>query len=390
MAQLKYADLSKRDNANKFIDKAFGRKGDDGGANENNWAAEKVGQFFSESVTIGNTKYTKYDENLPTVLTSALKSPTIILHGRDTKGDRVNVRLTHLDKTAEFGGQGSKGNAGHKFERVLDRQLRLCTEGKCCTGKYADETKHLIKVLSESHGSAVANKGGRKDRPIEWEGKANKGRPLIVSGESIYIEPKSPKKHGPLLTDITVHMMKGGPAYLSLKSTDTVTFVNAGVTKHFLKADEIKKGQVTTKKGEKLLQAFGINNALFCKVFNDYERGGVSQKENVTNQINKSVLEGFMATAIGAGYHMIHEVRGKITHYWVGEKENGNFAKIVGNVIVHYGGLRGGGKRIDIEFGNTYYNFKVNIRNKQGGKYPSHIMMDYTPGPGLTTLKTTL
>ena len=125
-------------------------------------------------------------------------------------------------------------------------------------------------------------------------------------------------------------------------------------------------------------------------MFNDYDRGGVSQKEDVTNQISKSVLEGFMATAIGANYHMIHEVRGKITHYWVGEKENKKFSKIVGKVIVHYGGLRGGGKRIDIEFGNTYYNFKVNIRNKQGGNYPSHIMMDYTPGAGLTALKTTL
>jgi hypothetical protein len=44
---------------------------------------------------------------------------------------------------------------------------------------------------------------------------------------------------------------------------------------------------------------------------------------------------------------------------------------------VYYGGLGGNGKRIDITFESPTYSFKVNIRNKQGGLYPSHIMCDY-------------
>jgi len=57
--------------------------------------------------------------------------------------------------------------------------------------------------------------------------------------------------------------------------------------------------------------------------------------------------------------------------------KNGAMATINGDVIIDYGGRSGKGKRVDIRFSNTYFDFKVNIRNKQGGKYPSHIMCDY-------------
>ena len=45
--------------------------------------------------------------------------------------------------------------------------------------------------------------------------------------------------------------------------------------------------------------------------------------------------------------------------------------------IIYYGGLGGSGKRVDITFESPTYKFKINIRNKQGGLYPSHIMCDY-------------
>ena len=37
----------------------------------------------------------------------------------------------------------------------------------------------------------------------------------------------------------------------------------------------------------------------------------------------------------------------------------------------------GQAKRIDVQIMTPMYEFKVNIRNKQGGLYPSHIMCDY-------------
>ena len=48
-----------------------------------------------------------------------------------------------------------------------------------------------------------------------------------------------------------------------------------------------------------------------------------------------------------------------------------------GKPKVLYGGVDGKGKRVDITFESKDYFFKVNIRNKQGGLYPSHIMCDY-------------
>jgi hypothetical protein len=105
----------------------------------------------------------------------------------------------------------------------------------------------------------------------------------------------------------------------------------------------------------------------------------IGQAEDVTKHVPKSTLSKFMQTAIGANYFMIHELNGKIYYWWVGEKENKEYANISGSSIkVFYGGKKGNGKRIDVEFSNKYYDFKMNIRNKQGGQYPSHIMLDYT------------
>jgi hypothetical protein len=53
-------------------------------------------------------------------------------------------------------------------------------------------------------------------------------------------------------------------------------------------------------------------------------------------------------------------------------------SKITSPVTVYYGGKSGKGVRIDIEFRSSIYEFKINIRDKQGKSgYPSHIMMDY-------------
>ena len=46
--------------------------------------------------------------------------------------------------------------------------------------------------------------------------------------------------------------------------------------------------------------------------------------------------------------------------------------------IAYYGGMKSGGKRIDIVVDTPYITLKFNIRNKQGGVYPSHIMCDYS------------
>ena len=50
---------------------------------------------------------------------------------------------------------------------------------------------------------------------------------------------------------------------------------------------------------------------------------------------------------------------------------------LVNNVNILYGGNTGTGKRVDVSFSNKNFEFKLNIRNKSGGVYPTNIMLDY-------------
>ena len=76
---------------------------------------------------------------------------------------------------------------------------------------------------------------------------------------------------------------------------------------------------------------------------------------------------------------MVHGFEnGKVFHWSVGPNSSSSWSKGISKAIIYYGGKSGTGKRIDMEFSNEYFDFKLNIRNKQSGIYPSHIMLDYT------------
>ena len=380
MATLSYADLKKRNNMHKFIDKTFGRKGNDGGDNENNWMVNKDGLFMSESIEIGGTIYKKYDEILPELLISAKNANAagIFLHGKFSNGKTARIKLSQLEKSSEFGGQGTKGNKGHQFEALLESRLKECLSSRCCKGPYAEQSKHLLELISKE----------LKSNPMKAEqmGGKNQPRPIkFISGKP-YIHPPKPMDHGAKLTDITVSMSGNKDAYLSLKSGGTLTFINAGVASDLFLQSEMETGMVKKSSGVSLLEIFGIDNSKFCRIFNNYGSGEKIENHmvDVTSQVNKNNLNNFMRTAIGANYFMIHEVNGKIYYWWVGEQENRKYSDISGSrVIAYYGGKSGKGKRLDVQFSNSYYDFKMNIRNKQSGLYPSHIMLDYVSKPAI-------
>ena len=99
-------------------------------------------------------------------------------------------------------------------------------------------------------------------------------------------------------------------------------------------------------------------------------------------------MNKFLETAIGSNYFMIHGKSGGIDFYHMSKSTNKSASKVSGNMTIYYGGKDGKGKRIDIQFSNQHFDFKLNIRNKQAGVYPSHIMLDYTTKniPGKITL----
>ena len=104
-----------------------------------------------------------------------------------------------------------------------------------------------------------------------------------------------------------------------MKSTKIITFINAGVSKdYFTQQDMEKNGMVTLKPGIALLDAFGLDNALFCSVFNHYGSGRKFAIVDV--KPDKSKLENFMQLQ-SANYHMIHELQGSVYYWFVGDAE---------------------------------------------------------------------
>ena len=74
---------------------------------------------------------------------------------------------------------------------------------------------------------------------------------------------------------------------------------------------------------------------------------------------------------------MVHGGVGPIKIFKVDESYMKRASNINGSLVVHYGGMSGKGKRVDITCESSVYKFTINLRNKQSGKFPSHIMCDY-------------
>ena len=252
---------------------------------------------------------------------------------------------------------------------------------------------YILDKCSDDMGSAVIDVDGTA-------GAKNTPRPLHP-GMKPYISPLSHKGHGKLLTDITLEHKNGAKSFLSLKYSSTLTFVNAGVKVRHFPVNEIKNGQIKRSAGAALLKVLGIDNELFCNVFKDrpfwYKKGDnekllLKEKEgtnpkgtkiwkvNVKKKINKKLFKKLISTAIGSNYYMVHGLPPNNVWFWnmtAAINQGASKPLMTGPIWVYYGGKLGNGKRIDMEFSNAYFDFKLNIRNKQGGLYPSHLMLDY-------------
>lgn len=293
------------------------------------------------------------------------------LQGQNT---RKEYPLNKLQKSEEFGGQpagGTRVNKGIQFEHDFVDVSNKILSGQKYDGKYARQITKIMERTAKEVGSPVVK--------VEPVGGMNQPRPLAESSGQMYIEPAQHYKHGEKLTDINYIHANGKKSYLSLKYSSTLTFMNAGVVQA-LPAKEIKEGTIKNPLGKQILETFSIDNDIFCDVFNKYGKG--TKFPTVKTRINATKLKKFLQTCIGSNYWMVHGMDGGKIYFWEMSRErNPMFASVSGNVEIQYGGKQGRGKRIDIVFSNRYFDFKVNIRNKQGGLYPSHIMCDYTSKP---------
>jgi len=331
-------------------------------------------------------KYPKLSINDPLVLDPNSPNTAKISRSlqRDSKfieylNDELDIELDPIDGAKWNGisikwGEGSRGGRGIKskglgFEGELVADLELLREeGISESNKdqfiYPDLTIEISKELG-------LKKGNFKVIP---EGAKNQSRPLGFKSGGPVVE-FSQGSAAETLTDITIDK-KGTKYYLSAKFGNTLTFFNSGITK-ILPASEIKAGKITNSDGVALLDTFGIDNEIFCKVFNDYPDADFSKVNGASTKYSIPKMKNLIKSGIGEGYYMV-KAGGKSSQFEHIDSKYTDTASDVSAPVIYYGGIGGNGKRVDVTFESPTYKFKINIRNKQGGLYPTHIMCDYT------------
>jgi len=279
---------------------------------------------------------------------------------RNTGISSVNIKFGN-------GSSGNRGvnNRGNLFEPQFADALLAWWKGETVSNReMLDAIEHLDKTYNLRKG---------KKLKIDVVGGENTKRPLVFSPDIMLTNPKGTGNNvGPSVTDITL-TLDGKEIYLSLKLGTTVTFFNVGI-RTVLTPEEIKSYSIKNPNGKKLLKLFGIDEKLFCDVFNGRLERGMSKVSNV----DRAKMQKLLKSGIGEGYHIIHKLTGRILSKKMDTAALEKAAR-VNNATIYYGGKTGTGKRVDIEMESETYRFKLNMRDTQGKDgYPTRLMCDFS------------
>ena len=301
---------------------------------------------------------------------------SISFTGKFTKSGQIKTaKLTEFLKTEEFGGQGAKKvNAGNLFEKEFEHSLQCKLQCVCKKTKYDKEAQQLLDLIGPSVN------GGKQSLPgVTWAGPANQKRTLVEQGGNVVVntEKKVTEDIGSIVTDITTYWggEKENPQYLSLKFGNTLTFINSGVSRVFLE-NEFKNATFKHPIAKSLFKTFGLDPVKFAQSFSAYPHAKSLGKDTNPNY-DKAKMQKLLRYCIGHNYWMVHGGTGTMKMFKVDQAYLNQASSIQGGLTIHYGGMSGKGKRVDMTCESSKYKFTWNIRNKQSGKFPSHIMCDY-------------
>tara|TARA_R110002020_G_scaffold130733_1_gene292338 strand:- start:74 stop:1249 length:1176 start_codon:yes stop_codon:yes gene_type:complete len=389
MANLDATQLRKRSNAVIFANKIFG-------LGNNNLFATDNGPFRASGVNIGNYKFGEWEyragqltssnakmaKDLEQFLMSTSGNIPIELLGTYPPSKRLqSVPIKKCIKSEEFGGlTGKKENKGIAFERDFHESLLWACGARKGKGKYPNSCEALIQAIKKKTGKSAI------DATIR--GGENQPRPLSAGP---IVGPSSHKAHGELLTDIDLMVQGGGAVPLSLKFGSTLTFMNAGVGRIFTK-QELDEGIITNNIARDVMDMLGLDEKLFGATFSGFASGTFKPTSvDVTNMVNRTKFKKFLTTAIGSNYWMVHgKENGNVSFWFMNPSDINKYADLGSQkMMLYYGGKASPAKRVDLELSNSYFDLKINIRNKQSGIYPTHIMCDYK-SKDVTGWKTTI
>ena len=302
---------------------------------------------------------------------------------RSVSNTDIYLDLEDFVKTHEFGGQqkgGKKVNMGNVYEEDLTQSLiDYCSGIK--VKKYSDHVNMIVDAMVKAYGEAPTFAKG--------EGEKNQKRPLTKKGNNIIISAGGAATNniGKTITDITL-TVAGKPVYISVKFGSTLSFFNCGVRSSgkdklaLFPEAKLKAGEIPND-GQEYLKMFGIDQQKFLDVFANYGNTvGPTVENHIENTTlspsGKTALQDMIKSGVGYGYWMAHYTGSHLEFYEIDQDYMNAAASLVGNTVeINYGGATGKGKRIDMLFETKSYDFKFNIRNKQGGIYPTHTNGDY-------------
>ena len=383
MAELKKADLGKRGNEETMVKKFLHMNG------LMDTFLHKDGQFKPHAMVLvmndeehpfENDENDRYDEliaRVRSILERKNNRDKILFVGRFVNTNQVKtVPITEMVKTEEFGGQtgGKKINLGIKFENDFYESLRCELACECKPTPYKKEAQSLIEQIGKEVSVGYSD--------VEAVGGKNQPRPLAGGSSGLYVTAGGSKSKdiGGTVTDITTYWGPNkDPVFLSLKYGNTLTFINSGVGRIFTPDDYKNYFEgYTNPIGKEIFRMFGIDPIMYAKVFNDYPHKTKMPTVDVTSECDKAAIQDLLQYAIGYGYYMVHGgTTGGVQMYEMDQAYMKKASRISGKIEIMYGGSRGKGKRVDIHMESSVYRFMWNLRNKQSGLYPSHIMCDY-------------
>jgi archaellin len=379
MASLKKEDLLKRGNYDTFVKKFLGLNG------KENKFLTKDGIFIPIALILDiNGKQYAYETKEVKIFKEILSrveeaanvkgsKSTIELTGKyENTGRITTVKITDLEKTGEFGGQGAgsgkKENLGLVFEREFYDSLVniLNCDGK--RGKYHDQAKKIVEDLGKEYKAPL--------KEVIAVGELNQKRPLKVSKGNLSIG-SGEENIGKTVTDITLKF-GNKESFLSLKFQSTLAFANIGIQSIFTEKSVNDYNLNDTAKN--ILEVFGLNETDFCSTFNNYPHSSKieNHKQDVTGVCDKGAITKLLRQMMGHGYVMVHgKGAGKVDIYEVDLQYLNRSTNLTGSIVAYYGGTTGTGKKVIVDCSSSLYNFQFNFRNKAGKLYPSHIMCDY-------------
>lgn len=257
----------------------------------------------------------------------------------------------------------SSKNRGNAFEDDFVNNFKF----------YADDLADCLNINVDNLYNAT----------IDAVGSLNNSRPLSVTNKGVVVGDINTS--GDMLADVIVNA--DNKYNVSLKFGSTVTFINCGVGKIFTR-QEFNKYKLTgeykpTKEGEALLDFFGIDHERFAGIFANYEgkgkRNGTKDIIDVTDAAKTKQFMEFLRSVIGYNYVLVHKLDNGKIHYYnlMTTKDLDRFIGKIQSMEILYP-QNGDAKRIDIVLETTNLKIKFNIRSKDGGIEPTHLMSDYT------------